>query len=98
MWIMCARALHKDGGAASAGRPEHGGLRGRFAGGRRNAAKWPMSMPSLESAEQELFRQAIELAHGNQAKAARWLGVSRITMKAKLVQFGFHPSQDQQGE
>ena len=45
----------------------------------------------LESAEKELFRQAIELAHGNQAKAARWLGVSRITMKAKLVQFGFHP-------
>ena len=45
----------------------------------------------LEAAERELFRAAIELAHGNQAKAARWLGVSRITMKAKLVQFGFHP-------
>jgi nitrogen regulation protein NR(I) len=45
----------------------------------------------LESAERELFRRAIELAHGNQAKAARWLGISRITMKAKLVQFGFHP-------
>jgi len=38
---------------------------------------------ALESAERELFRQAIDLAHGNQAKAARWLGVSRITMKAK---------------
>jgi nitrogen regulation protein NR(I) len=48
----------------------------------------------LESAERELFRQAIELAHGNQAKAARWLGVSRITMKAKLVQFGFHPAME----
>ena len=46
----------------------------------------------LESAERELFRRAIELAHGNQAKAARWLGISRITMKAKLVQFGLHPS------
>ena len=45
----------------------------------------------VEFAERELFRRAIELAHGNQAKAARWLGVSRITMKAKLVQFGFHP-------
>jgi DNA-binding NtrC family response regulator len=45
----------------------------------------------LESAERELFRQAIALAQGNQARAARWLGVSRITMKAKLVQFGFHP-------
>jgi DNA-binding NtrC family response regulator len=48
----------------------------------------------LEAAERELFRQAIELAHGNQAKASRWLGVSRITMKAKLVQFGFHPGAD----
>jgi DNA-binding NtrC family response regulator len=47
---------------------------------------------TLESAERELFRQAIALAHGNQARAARWLGVSRITMKAKLLQFGFHPS------
>jgi DNA-binding protein Fis len=45
----------------------------------------------LESVERELFRRAIELAHGNQAKAARWLGISRITMKAKLLQFGFHP-------
>jgi len=41
--------------------------------------------------ERELFRRAIELAGGNQARAARWLGVSRITMKAKLVQFGCHP-------
>jgi len=45
----------------------------------------------MEFAERELFRRAIELARGNQAKAARWLGVSRITMKAKLVQFGYHP-------
>jgi len=48
----------------------------------------------LETAERELFRQAIVLAQGNQAKAARWLGVSRITMKAKLVQFGLHPGTD----
>ena len=45
----------------------------------------------LESVERELFRRAIERARGNQAKAARWLGISRITMKAKLLQFGFHP-------
>jgi DNA-binding NtrC family response regulator len=45
----------------------------------------------LESAERELFARAIEQAQGNQAKAARWLGVTRVTMKAKLVQFGLHP-------
>ena len=44
--------------------------------------------------ERELFARAIQQAHGNQARAARWLGISRITMKAKLVQFGLHPSQD----
>ncbi len=48
----------------------------------------------LETAERELFTRAIRQAQGNQAKAARWLGISRITMKAKLVQFGLHPSQD----
>jgi nitrogen regulation protein NR(I) len=48
----------------------------------------------LESAERELFTRAIHQARGNQAKAARWLGISRITMKAKLVQFGLHPSQE----
>jgi len=45
----------------------------------------------LETAERELFTRAIRQAHGNQAKAARWLGVSRLTMKAKLVHFGLHP-------
>jgi nitrogen regulation protein NR(I) len=48
----------------------------------------------LETAERELFARAIQQARGNQAKAARWLGISRITMKAKLVQFGLHPGQD----
>jgi nitrogen regulation protein NR(I) len=50
---------------------------------------------ALETAERELFARAIKLASGNQARAARWLGISRITMKAKLVQFGLHPAQDQ---
>ena len=51
----------------------------------------------LGSAERELFTRAIKLAQGNQAKAARWLGISRITMKAKLIQFGLHPTQEQEG-
>ncbi len=48
----------------------------------------------LNSTERELFSQAIQLARGNQAKAARWLGVSRLTMREKLNQFGLHPAQD----
>ena len=46
------------------------------------------------AAERELFSRAIELANGNQAKAARWIGVSRLTMREKLIQFGFHPNRD----
>ena len=48
----------------------------------------------LRAAERELFTRAIALAQGNQAKAARWLGVSRLTMREKLLQFGSHPGQD----
>jgi DNA-binding NtrC family response regulator len=48
----------------------------------------------LTAAEREIFSRAIELAHGNQAKAARWLGISRLTLREKLHQFGIHPSQD----
>lgn len=50
---------------------------------------------AVETAEKELFTRAIQQAGGNQAKAARWLGVSRITMKAKLVQFGLYQGKDQ---
>jgi DNA-binding NtrC family response regulator len=45
--------------------------------------------------EPELFRQAIKLAHGNQAKAARWLGVTRLKMRETLAQLGLHPRNDQ---
>jgi nitrogen regulation protein NR(I) len=44
--------------------------------------------------ERVLFNRAIELASGNQAKAARWLGISRLTLREKLIQFGLHPKQD----
>ena len=42
----------------------------------------------------ELFSQAIRLAQGNQAKAARWLGVTRLKMREKLIELGLHPGQD----
>jgi two-component system, NtrC family, response regulator len=48
----------------------------------------------LEAAEREIFTQAIQLAHGNQAKAARWLGISRLTLREKLTQFGLRPTRE----
>jgi DNA-binding protein Fis len=44
--------------------------------------------------EPELFSQAIQLAQGNQAKAARWLGVTRLKMREKLIQLGLHTVRD----
>jgi DNA-binding NtrC family response regulator len=49
----------------------------------------------LAAAEKEIFSQAIQLAHGNQAKAARWLGISRLTLREKLTQLGLHPRQNE---
>src|SRR6185503_6672366 len=44
-----------------------------------------------EAAERELYSQAIRLAGGDQSKAAKWLGVSRPTVKEKLMRYGLHP-------
>ena len=48
----------------------------------------------LAGAEHELFGQAIKLAGGDQSKAGRWLGISRPTMKEKLVRYGLHPKHE----
>jgi two-component system, NtrC family, response regulator len=48
--------------------------------------------------EPELFTQAIRLAQGNQAKAARWLGVTRLKMREKLIQLGLHPGREEQSQ
>jgi DNA-binding NtrC family response regulator len=47
-----------------------------------------------ETAERVLIGRAIELAEGNQARAARWLGISRLTLREKLIQFGLHPGRE----
>ena len=47
--------------------------------------------PTGERAGAAMTR-AIQLAEGNQARAARWLGVTRTTMREKLIRFGLHPA------
>ena len=41
--------------------------------------------------ERELYTQAIQLSQGDQSKAAKWLGVSRPTMREKLLRYGLRP-------
>ena len=48
----------------------------------------------VEEMERELYSRAIQLAQGNQAKAARWLGVTRTTVREKLTHFGLRPAGD----
>lgn len=51
------------------------------------------ALPTLnERFEREVYGQAIKRSGGNQAQAARWLGVSRLTLREKLKQYGMHPS------
>jgi DNA-binding NtrC family response regulator len=52
----------------------------------------------LEAAEQEIITQAIQMTHGNQLQAARLLGISRLTLREKLTQYGLRPGrQDETG-
>jgi DNA-binding protein Fis len=55
-------------------------------------------MKMMADLEPELFAQAIRLAQGNQAKAARWLGVTRLKMRETLTRLGLHPSNGNLGE
>jgi hypothetical protein len=49
----------------------------------------------FEEMERQLFSRAIRLAQGNQAKAARWLKMSRQTVREKLQNFGLKTSGDE---
>jgi nitrogen regulation protein NR(I) len=42
--------------------------------------------------EPELYAQAIKLSQGNQAKAARWLGITRLKLREKLSELGLRPA------
>ena len=52
---------------------------------------------AFEAMERVLFRRAIEMAGGNQARAARWLNVSRQTMREKLRAFGLKAEAGEEG-
>jgi DNA-binding NtrC family response regulator len=47
-----------------------------------------------EWAERELYGQAIRLAEGDQTKVAKWLGVSRPTVRERLVHYDLHLSEE----
>ena len=42
----------------------------------------------METVERELCGQAMQLAGGNLTRAAKWLGIMRVTLREKLADFG----------
>jgi DNA-binding protein Fis len=42
----------------------------------------------IAATERELLSQAVKLARGNKTKAARWLGIARLTLREKLAALG----------
>ena len=55
---------------------------------------WVQASEALRPGVRRAFRQAIDLGHGNQAKATRWLRVTRLKMREKLKEFGLRPDAD----
>src|SRR5580658_3243115 len=82
-------------------RPAEGGLQTHAAyvtellGRAQNGELHDAYVRMIADLEPELFKQAIELAQGNQAKAARWLGVTRLKMREKLGELGWHRGREE---
>ncbi len=56
-------------------------------------AYWQM----IQELEPELLAQALRLAGGNQAKAAQWLGITRLKLREKLIALEMHPRRTAEG-
>ena len=48
----------------------------------------------VEKMEHSLYKQAVAMSHGNQSKIAKWLGVSRLTVRDKLDKFDLFPKRE----
>jgi nitrogen regulation protein NR(I) len=51
----------------------------------------------MDMAEKALLSEALRLCKGNQTQAARWLGLARPTLKAKMDRYGLRRSSDPPG-
>jgi len=48
-------------------------------------------LPSLHDVEQRYITRVLQVAHGNQRKAARLLGISRWSLSRRLRKYGVRP-------
>lgn len=52
----------------------------------------------ISATEKELFVKVLEKFAGNQAKASRLLGISRLTLRQKLIHYQIHPKSEKNEE
>jgi DNA-binding NtrC family response regulator len=92
--VEVLKKLLQDNQPRGVGRQNHASyvtaLLNRAERGEIGDAYWRM----IADLESELFAQVIERAGGNQAKAARWLGITRLKMREKLVELGLYRGQE----
>jgi DNA-binding NtrC family response regulator len=72
--------------AAAAAPPAAGDAMGGSAAG---GFRLPPTGVSLEAVEKDLVRQSLEIAEGNQTRAAHLLGISRDALRYRMQKFGF---------
>ena len=48
----------------------------------------------VQRLESTLLAEALSRAEGNQSRVARWLGISRVTLREKLRALGLHPGNE----
>ncbi|NCF86508.1 MAG: response regulator [Verrucomicrobiaceae bacterium] len=48
----------------------------------------------IDELERILYQQAVVLAHGNQTSMAKWIGVSRLTIREKLDKYALFPKRE----
>ena len=90
--VRTALAPPSNTGAAGSGSPLN--LIGDLLAAAQRGEREDVYAEVISATERELLARAIELADGNQARAARWLGISRLTLREKLRQYSLHPAQD----
>jgi DNA-binding NtrC family response regulator len=82
------RAMHPSAGWEAKGDQSLGALVNEYLVRAERGEAGEVYTKLLAILEQELFARAMKVARGNQVRAARWLGISRLTLRQRLQRLG----------
>jgi nitrogen regulation protein NR(I) len=92
--LAVRQSLDARGAGNSTASPTLAALAAEFLAAAKKGTNHGAYAPLLAEAEREIITQAILAAEGNQSQAARWLGLSRLTLREKLTTLGLHPRRE----